>query len=181
MRSRQNVRNDPADTRSSGPKIISPSGFWAIDPASVSIVDKFAAMDQVLRLTVNVVLIAAVLLAVYQILQIKKAEKAEAALNGLNNLYSVDVIKAQERLGAASQLPPNDRPILEGDVSLLSARYENLAALYSSGLADKCMIKDGAKPQISQIVEIGRRLANPPEQFARMEKFLIQLEKERCD
>ena len=143
---------------------------------------KLGKIERLLSMTANVVVIAGIFIAVFQLYQARVSEKAQNAINAINQTRSSDFLRAYARLKTAyNSKNVGDAASLIDDLNYVMNTYDHIALLYMNNLANRCVIKNATYLAITEISPICDSMSYPKEYRKNFDKLLVLMDKDVCE
>ena len=150
-------------------------GFWLRVERIAAIVSIFA----------SVATVAGIFFLIYQIRQTNTIEKRRFAVEAIRQTRSAEFIKAFRQLKTAyetKQVNEKDKDSLVDSLNHVMNVYDDIAVVYMSDIADKCIVKDSVYSGANEMSAISDALSpSPPDNREHFKLFLKLMEQETCD
>ena len=143
----------------------------------------FKMIERVISILANIAVISGIIFAAIQITQSNKSEKRRIAIEAVSPTRSNDFLKAYARLKTAisiDSIDVEDQTSLIDDLNYVMNVYDNIAIMYISDLADRCIIKNAVYSAIREFSSILEAMSYPEEYRKNFDTLLDLMEKESC-
>jgi hypothetical protein len=149
---------------------------------------KKAKLIQVLKISsgliqalANLAVVFGIYFAYHQITQSNESDKKRTAIEAVSQVRSSDFLKAFARLKTNSyDSTPEGQHLKTDDINYVTNMYDHIARLYTSDLAEKCIVKDSTYYAIKDLSVICDKAECPPKNQENIVALLYILEREPC-
>ncbi|GEM_PF-2386032 len=140
-------------------------------------------IERAISFLANIAVISGIIFASIQITQSNKSEKRRIAIEAVSPTRSNDFLKAYARLKTAistDSIDVEDQTSLIDDLNYVMNVYDNVAIMYISDLADRCIIKNAVYSAIREFSSIVDTLSYPKEYRKNFDTLLALMKQESC-
>jgi HEAT repeat protein len=143
----------------------------------------FRTVERAFSFLANVAVVVGIVFALYQIKQGELTERRRVAIEAVGQIRSAEFLKAYRKVKVAyhsKQVKEEDRDDLLDSLNHVMNVYDNIAVMYISDVADRCIIKNSIQSGAQEASEISKFLEYPPEYRSNLDSLLILMERENC-
>jgi|SRR5579885_398448 len=143
----------------------------------------FRSVERLFSFFANVAVVVGIMFALYQIKQAELTERRRVAIEAVGQVRSAEFLKDYRMLKAAyssKHVKEEDKDALIDSLNHVMNVYDNVAILYISDVADRCIIKNSIQSGAQEVSQMSKFFEYPPEYRSNFDSLLTLMEREDC-